>query len=64
MHAEQRRTEAVNLRMSPRVKYLLKEAAAAEHRTLSNLIEVLVLEHCERKGITYAPDAVSSCVAP
>lgn len=38
----ERKTEVVNLRMSARVKGLLREAAGREHRTLSNMLEVLI----------------------
>lgn len=47
----ERKTEAVNLRLSPRMKELLRIAAEREHRTLSNMIEALVLDYCERHGI-------------
>jgi hypothetical protein len=46
-----RKTETLNLRVSPELKELVREAAAREHRTIANLIEVLVREHCERRGI-------------
>lgn len=46
-----RKTEAVNLRMTAEVKELLRAAAERDHRTLSNLLEVLILEHCQRIGI-------------
>lgn len=49
--ASHRKTEAMNLRMSPAVKGLLRAAASREHRTLSNMLEVLILEHCRRHGI-------------
>lgn len=45
------KTEAINLRMSPTTKELLRLAARAERRTLSNMLEVLILDHCERNGI-------------
>lgn len=45
-----RKTEAVNLRMASVVKELLRLAADREHRTLSNMLEVLVLLHCEQHG--------------
>jgi hypothetical protein len=51
MDPNRRKTEAINLRMSPAVKGLLRAAADREHRTLSNLLEVLILEHCERNDI-------------
>jgi len=46
-----RKTSAVNLRMDLQVKELLRLAAQREHRTLSNMLERLVLQHCEREGI-------------
>lgn len=51
MDTSRRKTEAINLRMSPAVKGLLRAAADREHRTLSNLLEVLILEHCRRNDI-------------
>lgn len=56
MPADQRKTEAINLRMSPTVKGLLRAAAERDHRTLSNLLEVLILEHCRRLGIEAHPE--------
>ncbi len=47
----ERKTEAINLRMSPTTKELLRLAAVAERRTLSNMLEVLILDHCEQHGI-------------
>ena len=51
----ERKTETVNLRLSPRMKELLRIAAEREHRTLSNMIEALVLDYCETKGIPVEP---------
>lgn len=48
----ERKTTAINLRMSPEVKELLRLAAAKEHRTLSNMLECLVLRHCELSGLS------------
>lgn len=45
-----RKTETLNLRISPELKELVKLAAKQQNRTLSNLIEVLVREHCARVG--------------
>lgn len=47
-----RKTETLNLRVSPELKDLVRQAAVREHRTIANFIEVLVREHCERLGIT------------
>lgn len=57
MPSNQRKTEAINLRMSPAVKGLLRTAAERDHRTLSNLMEVLILEHCRKLGIEAQPEA-------
>jgi hypothetical protein len=43
----ERKTEVMNLRMSPRVKELLRVAAAQERRTLSNMLEVLIEDFCK-----------------
>lgn len=61
MTADSRKTEAINLRMSPSTKALLRAAAERDHRTLSNLLELLILEHCRRHGIAAAPE---SSIAP
>jgi hypothetical protein len=47
----ERKTEVVNFRMSPRVKELLRLAAAHERRTLSNLLEVLIEDYCSAHHI-------------
>ena len=47
----ERKTEVVNLRMSPRVKELLRIAAAHERRSLSNMLEVLIEDFCKDHGL-------------
>ena len=47
----ERQTAPVNLRMALEVKDLLRLAAEREHRTLSNMLEHLVLQYCKREGI-------------
>lgn len=47
----ERKTETLNLRVSPDLKNLIRIAAARDHRTIANFIEVLVREHCNRLGI-------------
>ena len=46
-----RKTETLNLRVTPELKDLLRLASTREHRTLSNMVEYLVREHCERNQI-------------
>lgn len=47
----ERKTETLNLRVSPELKDLVRIAAARDHRTIANFIEVLVREHCEKFAI-------------
>jgi hypothetical protein len=56
----ERKTEVVNLRMSPRVKELLRLAAAHERRTLSNMLEVLIEDFCEAKSLRPGSGAKSN----
>jgi hypothetical protein len=44
----------LNLRVSPTFKLALKEAADHEQRSMVNMLEVLLGEYCERKGIVAA----------
>jgi uncharacterized protein (DUF1778 family) len=46
-----RKTETLNLRVTPELKDLLRLASSREHRTLSNMVEFLVREHCDRHQI-------------
>jgi len=66
MGPTQRKTQSINLRMAPAVKDLLRQAVDREHRTLSNLLELLILEHCRRNGIepTPASDAGATHAIP
>jgi uncharacterized protein (DUF1778 family) len=50
----ERKSQAINLRMAPSTKELLRALAEKEHRTLSNMLEVLILEHAAKAGITPA----------
>ena len=45
------KTATLNLRVKPELKELARLAAEREHRTVANLIEVLVYEHCARLGV-------------
>ena len=45
------KTEQLGLRITPTAKALLREAAAREHRSASNMVEHLILEYCEKNSI-------------
>lgn len=41
----------LNLRIEPGVKDAVREAAAREHRSVANMVEVLIRRHCREAGI-------------
>ncbi len=45
------KTEVLNLRMSARLKALLRAAAVHERRTLSNMLEVLIENYCRENRL-------------
>jgi hypothetical protein len=42
----------LNLRINPSIKAAVREAAAREHRSVANMVEVLIRRHCDQTGIT------------
>ncbi|WP_288356348.1 ribbon-helix-helix protein, CopG family [uncultured Cycloclasticus sp.] len=47
-----KKTTTLNLRVDPAIKEAIKEAANREHRSVANMIEMLIRKHCENEGIT------------
>ena len=45
------KTEQLGLRITPTAKALLREAAAKEHRSASDMVEHLIFEYCEKNNI-------------
>ena len=41
----------LNLRIEPGIKKAVREAAAREHRSVANMVEMLIRRHCEQAGI-------------
>lgn len=56
------KSETLNLRVSPTFKLVLKRVADDEQRSMVNMLEVLLSDYCERKGIV--PDSLSSAPIP
>lgn len=46
------KTETLNLRVEPRIKDALRAAAEQEHRSLANMVEVMVMDFCTRHRIS------------
>ena len=47
-----RKVSTLNLRIDPGIKEALRTASVLEHRSIANMVEVLILRHCEDVGIT------------
>ncbi|MGR7919554.1 ribbon-helix-helix protein, CopG family [Zobellella denitrificans] len=45
------KTATLTIRVEPGLKEALRAAAKEEHRSIANMIEVLIREHCEKNGI-------------
>ena len=47
------KTATLTFRIDPALKEALREAAYREHRSIANMVEVLILEYCERNDIPF-----------
>lgn len=45
------KTATLNLRIDPALKEAARIAALRDHRSVANLIELLIREHCKAAGI-------------
>jgi len=41
----------LNLRIAPEVREALREAAECEHRSISNMVEYLIVRYCKQNNI-------------
>lgn len=48
---------SVSFRVSPEFKALLEAAALREHRSQTNMLETLLLDHCRKNGIQVGSSA-------
>lgn len=55
MARPKRKTEATTLKMTPEVRDLWERCAAQEHRSLTNMFEVMVREYARRAKLPPAP---------
>ncbi|PIA72815.1 hypothetical protein CDR19_11300 [Ectopseudomonas toyotomiensis] len=51
------KTATLNLRIDPVLKEAVRIAASLEHRSVANLVEVLIRQHCERVGLSIPDQA-------
>ncbi|MFZ1640967.1 MAG: hypothetical protein WAV07_05915 [Candidatus Contendobacter sp.] len=45
------KTDTLTFRIAPSLKAALRIAASLEHRSIANMIEVLIRDHCTQRGI-------------
>jgi hypothetical protein len=45
------KTATLNLRIDPDIKVALRVAALREHRSVANMVELLIRQHCVQAGI-------------
>ncbi len=45
------KTATLTFRIDPGLKEALRTAAQQEHRSIANVVEVLIRDYCKRKGI-------------
>lgn len=45
------KTSTLTFRISPVLKEALRAAASREHRSIANMVEVLIRDYCGRNGI-------------
>jgi len=51
------KTATLNLRIDPALKEALRTAAHLEHRSIANMVEVLIRQHCEASAIAIPEQA-------
>lgn len=59
MARQKRKTAIVTLRMEPQLKAAAELAAERDHRSLTNFIELLIIERCRALSIGTADNKVN-----
>ncbi len=47
-----KKSSTLNLRVKPALKEALRIASIQDHRSIANMVEKLIIDYCEREGIT------------
>lgn len=48
------KTTTLTFRIDPNLKEALREMAEQEHRSIANMVEVMIRDYCEQKNIAIA----------
>ena len=51
------KSATLNLRIDPALKEAVRVAAVRDHRSIANLVEVLIRQHCAERGIAIPEQA-------
>ena len=51
------KTTTLTFRIEPSLKEALRTAAEREHRSIANMVEVLIRDYCDKNGISIAEQA-------
>jgi hypothetical protein len=54
------KTATLSFRIEPSLKVALRTAAVREHRSIANMVEVMILEYCGRVGVAVEAQPVSA----
>ena len=47
-----RKTAALNIRINPDLKEAIRIAAIRDNRSIANMVETLIIQHCQKTGIS------------
>ena len=50
------KTATLTFRIEPGLKEALRTVAEQEHRSIANMVEVMIREHCGRAGVAICDD--------
>lgn len=58
------KTSTLTFRIEPALKEALRLTAAQEHRSIANMVEVMIRDHCARAGVEIVEPDLTKKVAP
>jgi len=58
------KTATVTFRIDPAVKEALRTAAAREHRSIANMVEVLIRDYCKKNNISIEEEVTVAGLPP
>jgi hypothetical protein len=54
------KTSTLTFRIEPALKDALRTAADLDHRSIANMVEVMIRDYCERTGVPIQPPPTAS----